>query len=51
MKRDILEILKYFHIKLKVDFKRSKSEYYHPGKSADIFINNDIYRKFRRITP
>ncbi len=39
MKRIILEIIKMFSLQLKVEFIRSKSEYYHPGKSAEIKIN------------
>ena len=41
MKAIILELIKIFSLPLEIDFIRSKSEYYHPGKSADIFINNE----------
>tara|TARA_B100001989_G_scaffold253131_1_gene238285 strand:+ start:4623 stop:7010 length:2388 start_codon:yes stop_codon:yes gene_type:complete len=41
MKAIILDLIKIFSLPLQIDFIRSKSEYYHPGKSADIIINNE----------
>ena len=51
MKGILLEIIKVFSIHEKVEFIRSKNDYYHPGKSADITINDDIIGSFGELHP
>ena len=51
MKGIMVEVIKICSPKLKVDFKRSKGEYYHPGKSADIFINKEFVGSLGELHP
>ena len=51
MKGIILEIIKIFSIHEQVEFLRSNSDYYHPGKSSDIIINNEIIGGFGELHP
>ena len=51
MKGILLEIIKVFSTKISVDFVRSKSEYYHPGKSADIIVNNECVGSLGELHP
>ena len=35
----------------KLNFIRSSNDYYHPGKSADIIINNEVIGSFGELHP
>ena len=51
IKSDILELLDYLNLNKKIKFKRSNSEWYHPGKSAEIIFNEIKLGSFGELHP